>query len=236
MSAAASTPAPTTQSGLWPHSSDRRGCLARLIGLVRNLIGYGRELAAALQARGLTDRPAGAIACFGTRDIALILSRIAVALLRADALEAKLLRAAARPDPKPATPRMSSERSPRAPRLAAEPAEADASDPNAPAHAGADRRRNPPQAGRRRDCRYLPRSRHRAEPSAVAGSEPGGHPERRRSHGPLQGRVPADTCDLGRTDEPACRSAGAILAIPRTGLHGPALNELAIRPDASPSD
>jgi hypothetical protein len=129
LSTAASTPAPTTQPGLWPHSSDRRGCLARLIGLVRNLIGYGRELAAALQARGLTDRPAGAIACFGTRDIALILSRIAVALLRADALEAKLLRAAARPDPKPATPRMSSERSPRAPRLAAEPAEADASDP-----------------------------------------------------------------------------------------------------------
>ena len=39
--------------------------------------------------------------CFGTRDIALILSRIAVALLRADALEARLLRSAARPDPKP---------------------------------------------------------------------------------------------------------------------------------------
>ena len=57
MSAAASTLPATTESGLWPHSSDRRGCLARLIGLVRNLIGYGRELAAALQARGLTDRP-----------------------------------------------------------------------------------------------------------------------------------------------------------------------------------
>jgi hypothetical protein len=97
--------------------------------VVRNLIGYGKELAAALQARGLTDRPAGAVACFGTRDIALILSRIAVALLRADALEAKLLRAAARPDPKPAAPRTLSERGPRAPRQAAEPDEADASDP-----------------------------------------------------------------------------------------------------------
>ena len=129
MSAAASAPAPTTQPGLWPHSSDRRGRLARLIGVVRNLIGYGKELAAALQARGLTDRPAGAVACFGTRDIALILSRIAVALLRADALEAKLLRAAARPDPKPAAPRTPSERGPRAPRQAAEPDEADASDP-----------------------------------------------------------------------------------------------------------
>jgi hypothetical protein len=129
MSAAASAPAPTTQPGLWPHSSDRRGRLARLIGVVRNLIGYGKELAAALQARGLTDRPAGAVACFGTRDIALILSRIAVALLRADALEAKLLRAAARPDPKPAAPRTPPERGPRAPRQAAEPDEADASDP-----------------------------------------------------------------------------------------------------------
>jgi hypothetical protein len=83
MSAAAATPDPTSQPATWPASTDRRGQLTRLLGLVRELIDYGRELGTTLRARGLTDRPAGASARFGTRDIALILSRIAVALLRA---------------------------------------------------------------------------------------------------------------------------------------------------------
>ena len=121
MPAAANPFDPTTPPGPWPPSSDRRGGLARLLGLVRKLIDYGEELATTLQARGLTDRPAGASACFGTRDIALILSRIAVALLRADALEARLLRSAARPDPKPCPPRAPSQRAPNAARRKAEP-------------------------------------------------------------------------------------------------------------------
>jgi hypothetical protein len=121
MPAAANPFDPTTPPGPWPPSSDRRGGLARLLGLVRKLIDYGKELATTLQARGLTDRPAGASACFGTRDIALILSRIAVALLRADALEARLLRSAARPDPKPCPPRAPSQRAPNAARRKAEP-------------------------------------------------------------------------------------------------------------------
>ena len=122
MSAAANPPDPTTQPAPWPASTDRRGGLARLLGLVRKLIDYGKDLATTLQARGLTDRPAGASARFGTRDIALILSRIAVALLRAGALEARLLRSAARPDPKPRPPRAPSQRAPRAARQEAGPA------------------------------------------------------------------------------------------------------------------
>ncbi len=122
MPAATNTPDPTSQPAPWPASTDRRGNLTRLIGLVRKLIDYGKDLATAVRERGLTDRPAGASARFGTRDIALILSRIAVALLRADALEARLLRSAARPDPKPRPPHAPSQRAPRAARRQAEPA------------------------------------------------------------------------------------------------------------------
>jgi hypothetical protein len=124
MSAATSTPAPTSQPAPWPASTDRRGQLTRLLGLVRKLIDYGKELATALGARGLTDRPAGASARFGTSDIALILSRVAAALLRAAALEARLLRSAARPDPQPHPPRAPSQRAPRAARPQSDPAEA----------------------------------------------------------------------------------------------------------------
>ena len=99
MPAATNTPDPTSQPAPWPASTDRRGNLTRLIGLVRKLIDYGKD-----------------------RDIALILSRIAVALLRADALEARLLRSAARPDPKPRPPHAPSQRAPRAARRQAEPA------------------------------------------------------------------------------------------------------------------
>jgi hypothetical protein len=122
MSTATNTPDPTSQPAPWPASTDRLGRLTRLIGLVRKLIDYGKDLATAVRERGLTDRPAGASTRFGTRDIALILSRIAVALLRAEALEAKLLRSAARPDPKPRPPRVPSQRAPHAVRQQAEPA------------------------------------------------------------------------------------------------------------------
>jgi hypothetical protein len=122
MPAAANPPDPTTQPAPWPPSTDRRGNLARLLGLVRKLIDYGKDLATAVRERGLTDCPAGASARFGTRDIALILRRIAVALLRADALEARLLRSAARPDPKPRPPRAPSQRAPHTARREAEPA------------------------------------------------------------------------------------------------------------------
>ena len=126
MSAAATAPGPTTQPAPWPASTDRRGCLARLLGLVRKLIDHGKQLAAAVGQRSLTDDPVLANCRFGTLDIALILSRITLALQRATALEARLLRSAARPDPKPRPPCASSPRMPRAPREPPqEPAEAD---------------------------------------------------------------------------------------------------------------
>ncbi len=108
MSAAANAPDPPTQ----PSRS------ARLLGLVRKLIDYGKELAATIRQRAFTD-PGPVISCFGTADVALILARISRGLHRANALEARLLRNADRLD---AAPRgASSPRTPRAPRPPAAP-------------------------------------------------------------------------------------------------------------------
>jgi hypothetical protein len=125
MSAAATAPGPASQPAPWPASTDRRGCLTRLLGLVRSLIDHGRKLAAAVGQRALPNDPALANCRFGTSDIALILSRITLALQRATALEARLERSAARPDPKPQPPRALSQCTARAPQAPRKPAAAD---------------------------------------------------------------------------------------------------------------
>jgi hypothetical protein len=108
MSAAANAPDPPTQ----PSRS------ANLLGLVRKLIDYGRELAATIRRRAFTD-PIVVRCCFGTADVALILARISRGLHRANALEARLLRDADRLD---ATPQGAvSQPRPRASRPAAAP-------------------------------------------------------------------------------------------------------------------
>ena len=108
MTAAANVPDPPTQ----PSRS------TNLLGLVRKLIDYGKELAATIRRRAFTD-PGSVISCFGTADVAQILARISRGLHRADALEARLLRNADRLD---AAPRgASSPRTPRAPRPPATP-------------------------------------------------------------------------------------------------------------------
>jgi hypothetical protein len=82
---------------------------ARLLGLVRQLIDYGRQLAATLR---------GNPPPFGPGDIALVLARITHGLLRAEALEARIIRDAARLDAGPVPPRAPSHRkSPPAPGL-----------------------------------------------------------------------------------------------------------------------
>jgi hypothetical protein len=90
MSAAATTPDPTEQTSR----------VARLLDLVRKLIDYGKEVAATLHQRVATD-PASVRRSFGTGDLTLILSRIARGLLRANALEARLVHNASRLDPEP---------------------------------------------------------------------------------------------------------------------------------------
>ena len=94
MSSAATAPVPTTEPS-------RAG---RLLSLVRKLIDYGKELTATIRQRTATE-PLFARIRFGTGDIALILARITRGLLRASALEARLVRNAARLDAAPRPPR-----------------------------------------------------------------------------------------------------------------------------------
>ncbi|HXA25563.1 MAG TPA: hypothetical protein VNW90_25070 [Acetobacteraceae bacterium] len=91
MTTAATAPTPTTEPS-------RAG---RLLDLVRKLIDYGKELAATLRQHSATIDLAAATRPFGTRDIALILARITCGLHRANALEARLVRNAARLDAAP---------------------------------------------------------------------------------------------------------------------------------------
>ena len=108
MSAAAETPAPTTEPS-------RSG---RLLTLVRKLIGYGREIATTIR-QHTTAQPIFAKVRFGTTDLTLIFARIARGLLLANALEARVLRSAARLDAGPRRGKArSAPRAPAAPRVA----------------------------------------------------------------------------------------------------------------------
>lgn len=76
-------PAPNTQGG--------NGC-GRLLGLVRRIVDYGRDLMATLQ-RQNTPTPSSDVARrFGTWNLTLIIARIAHGLRLAAALEARLVR------------------------------------------------------------------------------------------------------------------------------------------------
>jgi len=89
----------------------------RLLGLVRRLIDYGKELAASLHQRAATD-PRSVVRSFGVCDIALIVLRIKRGLLRANALEARLVQNAARLDSGPRPRSAPTEHTPRPARSA----------------------------------------------------------------------------------------------------------------------
>ncbi len=104
-----------------PAAGDGPKSTGFLLGLVRKLIDYGKQLAATLRqhppATSLRLIPSYA----GTIDIGLVLARIACGLQRAAALEARLLRRASQEE-KPAPTRPPSPRRPRAALPAARPA------------------------------------------------------------------------------------------------------------------
>jgi len=79
---------------------------------------YGKELATTLQRRATTDLAAVTLP-FGTRDIGLILARITRGLFLANALEARVVALAARPDAPPRPARATAQRPPRATKPAA---------------------------------------------------------------------------------------------------------------------
>jgi hypothetical protein len=89
----------------------------RLLGLVRTLIDYGRQLAGTLQQRTSGTNITDITRNFGTIDIGEILARIARGLLRAAALETRLSsRLARQPAASAAAPSAPSRRQPRAAR------------------------------------------------------------------------------------------------------------------------
>jgi hypothetical protein len=99
--------------------------IGRLLGLVRKLILYGKELASTLQQQPSAETLFHVTLRFGTVNIALILARITRGLRIAAALEARLAPRAARPEPVRAPARPRSPRKPRAARPPSRPQDDD---------------------------------------------------------------------------------------------------------------
>ena len=99
MSAAATLPDLPPQPG--PTAAATPGRFAPLLSLVRRIIDYGRQLAAALQPPAPTADLDNVAAAFGSYDFGQILASILRGLHRACALEARLTRLDARPPPEP---------------------------------------------------------------------------------------------------------------------------------------
>jgi hypothetical protein len=117
MSAAAQASAPTTAPDAHRASPDMPSRIGPVLGLVRKLIDYGRQLAATVQSRAAAPGFVQFARPFGTADLGVILARITCGLRRAAALEAKLCRHAARgKDLAPAPIRLPAARAPRAAR------------------------------------------------------------------------------------------------------------------------
>jgi hypothetical protein len=123
MSAAANLPTLTDQPD--PPVPIRASRSARLLGVIRKLIDYSKDLAATIRQRAFAD-PNDVSRRFGTADIARILAMIARGLHRANALEDRIVRRAAHLDAPPQA--ASSPRGPRA-RPPAAPAAVEATDP-----------------------------------------------------------------------------------------------------------
>jgi hypothetical protein len=95
---AASTNEPSTNQP----STNQPGRTARLLGMVRRLIDYGRKLAGTLHNNPAALEPAVIQHKFGTADMKLILRRITRGILLAVALQAKLIARIEHPEPAPA--------------------------------------------------------------------------------------------------------------------------------------
>ena len=96
MSAAAQPPVPTPDPDPPRATAPTPSRLNRVLGVLRKLIDHGRHLAGTVQQRATAPGFALFVKPFGTADLATILARITNALRRAAALEAALLRRAAR--------------------------------------------------------------------------------------------------------------------------------------------
>ena len=94
-----------SEPGPQDQGQDRRG---HLLGLVRRILDYGRDLMASLQHQNASTPSPRVAWAFGTIDLAVIIARITRGLLIARALEARLVR-------QPPTQEQPEPRRPRAP-------------------------------------------------------------------------------------------------------------------------
>ena len=93
---ASGTIAPSTQPDPGQVGAGRPSRVGCVLGLVRKLIDYGKQLAATVQERAPAPGFAFLAKPFGTADLAVILARITNGLRRAVALEARLCARASR--------------------------------------------------------------------------------------------------------------------------------------------
>jgi hypothetical protein len=122
MSADAQPPAPTTTPAPHRAGSAVPAAIGRVLGVLRRLIDYGKQLAGTIQQRATAPGFALFASPFGTADLAVILARITNGLHRAAALEARLCRRAARGQDLAPTPiRLPAAPGPRAARQVAPP-------------------------------------------------------------------------------------------------------------------
>jgi hypothetical protein len=96
MSVAAEATAPPIDPDPPRAGADVPTAIGRVLGLVRKLIDYGKQIAGSLQQRAAAPDFTRFAKPFGTVDLAVILARITNGLRRAAALEARLCRRAAR--------------------------------------------------------------------------------------------------------------------------------------------
>ena len=87
----------TAEPGAAPGPQDQAGNRYRLLGLVRRIIDYGRDLVASMQRQNTPTAATPTARRFGTVNLTLIIARITRGLQLAAGLEARLLRA--RPQP-----------------------------------------------------------------------------------------------------------------------------------------
>jgi hypothetical protein len=114
MTAAVHPPTTTTDPEPPRANTPMPAALGRVLGLVRKLIDYGRQLTGTVQQRAAAPGFALFAKPFGTADLAVILARITNGLRRAAALEARLCRRAARgQDLTPSPIRLPAPRGPR---------------------------------------------------------------------------------------------------------------------------
>ncbi len=211
--------ADTPDADRGPLGATMRSRVGYLLGIVRSLMFWGKEIAARLEHCAGTPAFTSFVRPFGTAALPLILARIARGLLLAAALEARLRRRLeSGGDITPSRPRelYAACAGGRGPAGRATPSSPDTNAGSVwPAHGRANRQGHPAPPGWRGDRRYLRRVRYESRtmrPRPLAGTGVRHH-HVRRQHRPLA--ATDEKADQGGVHRAiGCAGASAILGAP----------------------